>query len=314
MDTIQALLERAVLAPSSHNTQPWLFRAGTGRVDLFADRTRALPVNDPDDRELLVSCGAALFTLRVAAAAAGLGAHVETLPGAADPDWLARVQLAPGGPDASLAVLSPAIERRRTWRKAFADRAVAPGVSDALQAAAAAEGATLAVLAEAERRHALADLVARGDRLQWETPSWRRELAMWMHPRRERDGLVVPGAAAAVTRTVVRSFDMGDGVAAKDRQLAEGSPLLGVLGTPGDAPADWLAAGQALQRVLLTGLGDGLQASYLNQPVEVQELRGRVQALVPEAGVPQLVLRFGHAEGDLPGVPRRKLQDVLVRD
>ena len=311
MDMIRALLERAMLAPSSHNTQPWLFRIGEGVVDLLADRTRALPVNDPDDRELLVSCGAALFTLRVAAAAAGWQAGVETLPGP-DPDWLARIHLSPGEPDAALAALSPAIERRRTWRRPFADRAVAPDACQALQAAAAAEGATLTVLDEDDRRHALAGLVARGDHLQWETPSWRRELAMWMHPRRERDGLVVPGATAAVTRAVVRSFDMGDGVGAKDRQLAEGSPLLSVLGTPGDTPADWLAAGQALQRALLTGVGAGLQASHLNQPVEVEELRGRLQALVPEAGVPQLVLRWGHAEGELPAAPRRKLADVLA--
>lgn len=312
MDTIHALIERAMLAPSSHNTQPWLFRTGEGFVDLLADRTRALPVNDPDDRELVISCGAALFTLRVAAAGAGFGVRVDAWPAASEPDWLARVHLVPGEADAALAALSPAIEQRRTWRRTFADLAVDARDRDALQAAAAAEGATLAVMDDDVRRHALAGLVARGDHLQWETPSWRRELAMWMHPRRERDGLVVPGAAAAVTRAVVRSFDMGDGVGAKDRQLAQGSPLLSVLGTPGDTPADWLAAGQALQRALLTGIGAGLQASYLNQPVEVEELRGRVQALVPEAGVPQLVLRWGHAEGGLPAVPRRKLADVLA--
>ena len=62
------LLEAAVQAPSSHNTQPWLFRVEDGAVHLLADRTRALPVNDPDDRELTISCGCALLNLRVAAA------------------------------------------------------------------------------------------------------------------------------------------------------------------------------------------------------------------------------------------------------
>lgn len=305
MNAFDALVTRAILAPSSHNTQPWIFRTGEGHVDLFADRTRALPVNDPDDRELVISCGAALFTLQVAAAAAGMNARVLEWPDAGDPDWLARVELVESNANAALAALSPGIEARRTWRKVFASRPVEPALHGMLQGAAAAQGATLAVLDDDERRHALAELVARGDHLQWETPSWRRELALWMHPRREGDGLVVPGAAAAVTRAVVRSFDMGDGVGAKDRQLAEGSPLLTVLGTPGDTPADWLRAGQALQHALLVGVANGLQASYLNQPVETPELRGRVQALAPEAGVPQLVLRWGHAEGELPASPRR---------
>ncbi len=59
--TLRSLLKYAVLAPSGHNTQPWLFRP-TEKDDLYliADRTRALPVVDPHDRELIISCGAAL--------------------------------------------------------------------------------------------------------------------------------------------------------------------------------------------------------------------------------------------------------------
>ena len=63
-DTTLALIEQAVRAPSSHNTQPWLFRDREGAVEVHADRSRALPVNDPHDRELHISCGAALFNQR----------------------------------------------------------------------------------------------------------------------------------------------------------------------------------------------------------------------------------------------------------
>jgi len=59
------LIGRAVRAPSSHNTQPWYFRLSAPAIDLCADRTRALPVSDPDDREMLISCGAALLHLRI---------------------------------------------------------------------------------------------------------------------------------------------------------------------------------------------------------------------------------------------------------
>ncbi len=52
-----SLIRQAVLAASSHDTQPWLFRISTWAIDLHADRTRASPVNDPEDRELAISCG-----------------------------------------------------------------------------------------------------------------------------------------------------------------------------------------------------------------------------------------------------------------
>lgn len=58
-------------ARSSHNTQPWPFKVSDGRVELHADRTRALPVNDPYDRGLTISCDAALFNFEVVAAAPG---------------------------------------------------------------------------------------------------------------------------------------------------------------------------------------------------------------------------------------------------
>ena len=83
---LDALVQAAALAPSSHNTQPWRFRLDGRTVDVLADRTRALPINDPHDRELTISCGCALFNLRVAAAAVGLEARVDVLPDAADDD------------------------------------------------------------------------------------------------------------------------------------------------------------------------------------------------------------------------------------
>ena len=306
-----ALVERAVLAPSSHNTQPWLFRIQGQRIDLFADRTRALPVNDPDDRELVISCGAALFTLIAAIAEAGGQARVTEWPDANDRDWLASIDIQAGDGDPLLARLAGQIGRRHTYRKVFEALPVDATTVAALAAAAASEGATLVVAQTQETRHALAALVARGDHLQWETPSWRRELALWMHPSRQRDGLATPGMPAALTRAVVRSFDMGDGVGARDLQLAEGSPLITVMGTPGDTPADWLRAGMALQRCLLTGCLDGLQASHLNQPIEVPELRGKLQALMPDAGVPQLLLRWGHVSGEGHPSARRRVADVL---
>jgi hypothetical protein len=90
-EQLRFLLNYAVLAPSGHNTQPWHFRVGRDYALLYADRTRALPVVDPHDRELTISCGAALHHLTTALVSFGLAATVELLPDASDTDLLARV-------------------------------------------------------------------------------------------------------------------------------------------------------------------------------------------------------------------------------
>ena len=308
---VTRLVGLAVLAPSSHNTQPWRFRTSDTAIDVFADRTRALPVNDPEDRELTISCGCALFNVRAAAAAHGLGVTVTLLPVPDDVDWLARVSRDPrSAPSATEAEVSQHIERRRTYRRTFQARAVDPTTIERLVTAATAEGAWLLPIEDEADREALAQLVAEGDAVQWSNPSWRRELAAWMHPRRQGDGLTVAGLAAPLTHFVVRTFDMGGGIGAKDRELAEASPVMAVLGTERDDPIDWLTAGQALQRVLLTGCQYDLQASFLNQPVQVASLRRKLGDLVNRA-VPQIVLRLGYPVGDVPATPRRPIEHVV---
>jgi len=310
-------VEKAVLAPSSHNTQPWVFGIDAAAIDLLADRTRALPVNDPEDRELAISCGAALMNLRIAAGNQGFHVQVDRLPEPEDPDRLARLtihrengELVEAGDLGEDAPLAEFMEARRTYRKRFAERKVDAATVDRLVEAADGEATWLMpLLAEEDRRQA-ARLVAEGDAAQWADRSWRRELAAWMHPRRRGDGLTVPALAAPVARLVVRTFDMGGGVGAKDQELAEGSPLLAVLGSEGDDTLDWIRAGEALQRVLLTACSCGLQASYLNQPIQVASLRPRLQKLVGK-GFPQLLLRFGHPSEAIPAAPRRPVEKVI---
>ncbi len=309
--TIERVLTRATRAPSSHNTQPWLFRVGKDHIDLLADRTRALPANDPNDRELTISCGCALMTLRVAIAAEHVGCETLLLPDETEEELLARLQFT-GPPDIALAGLAPAINQRQTHRVAFDKRSVAPHDLDVLVEAAGAEGAWFIALTDDTVREEVASLVAEGDAVQWHDPRWRRELAQWMHPRRKGDGLTLPWLAIPAAQMVVRRFDMGGGVAAHDAILAEGSPLLAVLGTESDSVVDWLTAGQALQRLLLTGVGLGLQASYLNQPVQVAELRPKLQVKTGQEGFAQILLRMGYSDDRLVPSPRRSLSDMLL--
>lgn len=312
-DQIRSLLGYAILAPSSHNTQPWRFEITEGAVSLFADRTRALPANDPQNRELTISCGCALMNLRVAAAHEGMGVSVDLNPDPDNSDRLAVVSFhSDGSASPSEAGLFPSIEARRTYRKRFAPREVPKATLNALVSAASENGCGFVLLESEEQRHKAAELVSEGDAVQWADPDWRQELAEWMHPRRQGDGLTVPGLVAPLAQAVVRTFDMGHGVGAKDEQLADESPVLAVLGTAADNRADWLAAGQALQRVLLVAHTHGLQASYLNQPIQVASLRPKLQKLLSQGGFPQILLRLGLPEKDIHGAPRRPLDDVIA--
>src|SRR4051812_21809118 len=111
--------EGARLAPSIHNTQPWRLRLTASSLDLHADGSRRLDVLDPRGRQLLISCGAALFNARVAIAAAGYSPLVHRLPDPNDPSLVARVAVGPPRGYLPLAALDDYIPRRHTNRRAF---------------------------------------------------------------------------------------------------------------------------------------------------------------------------------------------------
>ena len=309
----------AILAPSSHNSQPWQFRVVGDQLELYADRTRALAVVDPADRELVISCGAALFSVRVCLRNLGVEATVELQPEGPTADLLARARIV--GPWATTAedrMLFQAITQRRTTRTPFEARELPDAVQRSLASAAEDEGAWLSVIRTPQQRAELAELIAQADREQWSDPRIRRELAAWVHPNRHasRDGM--PGYAVglgdlmSVTAPIVmRTFDLGGGVAARDREIAIGSPLLAIIGTEADNSKDWLAAGQALMHLLLRATAQGVRASYLNQPIELPHLRARVRQMFANEIYPQLCLRLGYGPMVKP-TPRRAIDDVLI--
>lgn len=318
-EQLRFALHYAVLAPSSHNSQPWRFVLQEDSVLLCADRTRALPVVDPYDRELVISCGAALLNLRVALSHFRLPYLVSLRRYEAAPDILAEVRLRTDGfVDPALAPLFPALRRRVTNRADYGPDAVPPTVIGAMREAAEAEGSALACIEEEASREAIAELIAQADERQFADSRFRRELASWIHSSRHTDGMPAYAGATRelldlttpVVAAVLRTFDVGNGVAASHHRLVQGSPLLACLSTLSDDPESWICAGQAMQRVLLVLADAWFDASFLNQPIEFEAFRERLRELTGSERYPQILLRVGSGRAQ-PRSPRRPLREVI---
>ena len=313
------LLRYAILAPSSHNSQPWRFKLDEDGLWLLADRTRSLGASDPYDRELVISCGAALMNLRVAFAYFGNPVEINTFPYKIEPDVFAHMQPNPGAQQApALAPLLREITRRSTNRRRYQDEKLPGSLCAQLVAAAREEGVTLSLIESDTARHEVAELIAEGDAVQFADSGFRRELAVWLRGSRAYDGMpaYAPDSSALLDATVpikglaIRTFDMGEHVAAAHEALVQGSPTLAALSTDLDDVHAWLAAGQALQRILLIAQAAGFDASFLNQPIEVDTLRARLRQIADGAAFPQILLRIGRADRQTH-TPRRPVEDVL---
>ncbi|MEM9664369.1 MAG: nitroreductase family protein [Bacteroidota bacterium] len=290
-DQLRYCLNYAVLAPSSRNTQPWLFRMREGCVELFADRTRRMPQLDPDGRWMVMSCGAALFHLRTALRHYGFAPRVRTFPDLEEVNLLSRVS--PGAsyePTTQDHRLFQAITKRGTHRASFDDRPVPDAELDQLRAAVLAEGAVAHMVTNPEERHGLTQLIEEGQRWQAEQHALQQELAVWaeeMRPQRD------PPATRWGAWKERRQDE--EPVRRVRRRDIEQAPVLVVLTSDRDNAVEWLQMGQAVDHLLLQAADYGLHASFLNAPLEVQALRTQVAHMLGTSRYPHIILRLGYA-------------------
>lgn len=317
------LVRYAILAPSSHNTQPWKFELRDDGIGVYADYTRRLPVADPGSRELLMGVGAAIFNLRVAAAHFHFDCRVDYNHSGDSERPLAFLSLSPmqpgRNPDPSLDRLFPWLVKRHTNRNPFLVSRVPETVLARLRMVSEGTQTLLHVSTDGSLNQQVADLVAAADIMQQADPSFRQENAEWVRTNwtRRTDG--VPGAAigvrgvtSALAPWATRVLDLGKIRAAADKNLCVQAPGLMILQGEDSVPL-WLEVGEVLERLLLSIMNEGLQYSFFNMPIELPELRNRLRGLLGLTSWPQLLLRIGYCLIDPAPTPRRPLEDVLMK-
>jgi hypothetical protein len=302
-----------------HNTQPWRFILGGDVLEIRADWTRQLRVLDPHGRQLLLSCGCALFNARVALAGSGFGAMIERFPDPARPDVVARIVIDESRQiDDGLAELDPAIEVRRTNRREFSDEVVPEDVVDVLVDAANREAAEAFSIERPEHRLAAARLSQQADQIENTDPAYRAELRAWTSddPRRD-DGVpayAVPYVDGGSEDDLpIRDFDTRGMGWLPTRTHSSLNQCLLLLGALEESRMAWLRTGEALERVLLEIARRGYAASPLTQVVEVARTN---ELLRQELGLtmhPHVLVRVGRAPMMSP-TRRRRLVDVLIED
>lgn len=312
--TVRTVLALAGRAPSVHNVQPWRWRVTGRAVELHLDQERALPATDPDQRDLLLSCGAVLHHLAVAFAATGWATVIHRLPDPADPDHLATVTLVAHRPTDQEIAMSAAIRHRHTDRRRFGSWPIPPGCLGLLTERAMALGAIVRPVDDAERAR-LVRAARAAARTHAADPHYRFETAMWSGRHGGLDGVPArntppPRPGDELPARVFAGADLVDPVQGDDH-----AEVL-LLGTSSDDRISRLRAGEALSAVLLTATNIGLATCALTEPLEIPAQRAELRSrMLGGTSYPQAFVRVGWAPTSnepLATTPRRPVSALLL--
>jgi hypothetical protein len=314
------LVGYAILAPSSHNSQPWKFNVSGDQIDIYADKSRWLQYADADKRELHISLGCALENLLVAADHFGYETNVTYLN---EGDLAARVRLE----QKSLAARVPAqdsrlidaIVARKTNRNAYLDRPVAEADLQKLQDSANGfskdQGIQFYLTSDPEIRNKFRDLETQADQTLYSDANYKSELGHWLG-----QGVLGPtGVQALAAQLAVVFLDVGPEETRKDAELVNSTPVLGFISTTENNSISQVKVGQAFERFWLEATALGISLQPMSQTLEVPETKAELTEILSTgigglgySGYLQHAFRLGYAEPVEEHSPRRPLSEVMI--
>lgn len=306
-EKLKHLINYAVLAPSTHNTQPWLFRVSDRTIEVFADRSRALAVIDPDDNGLIISCGAASGMLAKALSAVGFRFHVTHLPDANESDLISRFHMEDlGPPETEWKVTLNAIRLRRSVRAGFKNRILSKKSLTAIRNTPPSQDCHVNWIDSAEIEKAILESILMAEKDRQFDKHYARENATWTHPMRVRSRDGVPAHMEKMP-----SISQLWAPIESESHSSEKTTLVGLVETFGNRPIQWVRAGFTLASTLVQASKYGLNAAIINHPLQTPTVQAQIETVVKPGNTAQIVIRMGVAER-APSTPRRSLVDVMM--
>ena len=336
----------AILAPNSHNRQPWIADLSEAdAISLYVDRERMLPMTDPWFRQIVVSQGTFIESLVIALKERGVDPQVrlfpqgEFAPRAVDDRAVARISWTTGSAPAKDPLFAQLLRRHTAKVDYDTTRPVAPQTLDALRSALVDTGVAYAGAVDAERLAPLRELCRESARVELLTPRTVMESVKLTRVgpseiAQHRDGISMnapfvrmvnligafdrsnpPADGSIAFKQMMGRFDGHSATAMGFVWLSTATAAHAAAGTTRSAE---VRAGRAYMRMQLKATELGLQVHPMSQaPQEFAEMKphyDRMHQLL--LGKPaseetvQMFCRIGYCP-DQQHTPRRGVQAIL---
>jgi nitroreductase len=321
--TIESILQKAIKAPSGHNTQPWKFDVTENCITIFPDYERVLPVVDADNHALFISLGCALENLVLAAAHFGYGTTIE-MHLENDGTENIKVKLQPAIVKSD-GMLYDYIDTRQATRNRYNGDDIPLADIEKLRMAAVQEDVACIIVTHKDEINTFVELVKEGNIRQFSNPSFLKELIHWIRFNKNEamqkgDGLYGaatgnPSVPSWFGKLFMKLTASPKKEAEKWDDLIHSSSALAIFIAERNDEKAWINVGRSFERTMLAAASLNINHAHANMPCEEVELRSKLSAQLnlSKEQQPLLLIRLGYSE-KMPYSFRRPLQEVIVSD
>lgn len=314
-EQIEFIAKCGLLAPSTHNTQPWEFTLDGDSVGIYSSKGRLLPVADKEGNLLAVSMGACVESMVISALSAGYSTTVTLEPHLQAGDRYATLMFQksitpPEPPDILHALLS-----RRTNRSIYSKVPIKSSLLAELTSTDFPSLVSALAFSDKSDKSTIADVLLSARELLFDNPKFRREMARYKRTNLTSQFTGMPGFTmgfsllpSLIAPLVIKYVN----VIRKIRKhevllLTEDTPTLMFICTKTQSREDAFLAGRTYLRMTVIAEQHGVATAISAVPRESPLLQTALRTSL----YPQLMVRIGYAGIKPHHSPRFSLSSVL---
>ncbi len=314
-EKIKFLMGYGVLAPSTHNTQPWEFHVNYNELTITSNPRVSLDQADPAGRNLQISLGCCVTNILIAASYFGLSTQCRW----AKSKIVIKFEIAK--PDKSLASLFRAIPKRYSDKLPYKNMVLKENHKDNFLSSPQIDGCRVTLITDNVQKEKTAEMHAQATVSYKNNRAFFEELSQWLRPSKTQAEDGMPGFVVGLSngqskifKALIRKFKPTIKLLAKkDCQAIISSSSVGFITTQTDDPQSWFKAGRYYELLALQATTQGLAITPLAAMIENKTQRSAINKELNIAGSPQIFFRLGYSTHAPYHTPRRKTPGVPIK-
>ncbi|NCN58503.1 hypothetical protein GW940_01130 [Candidatus Microgenomates bacterium] len=319
MDKAEFLIRYAILAPNSHNTQPWRFEITKESIQLLPDLERSLYYSDRENRELYISLGCALGNLLVAADYFGFHVRIEYLPESRLNGVAVELFLTKRTTKSLYSDMFSVITKRSTDRGVYEDKQLNVQTIDKLRSRFKDSGVSLGIVTSKRDIEKAADLVYKAIMFAFRDTIFKEELSTWVRPNNTKkfdgmplSGFGVPGIISLFAPYLIKLTNPSIQANMERRMVLNSTGLL-VISSAMDDKVGWLKTGKLYSFLTLAFLIEGIGTAPFSGMIEYKKVRTKLMKMLGIEMSPTFFARMGYSNNSPHHSPRRDVAQLLSK-